>query len=63
MYCYGGSLYKKNGSLKSQLNRKPRQELSLTEETCFPGLKILKKNDDNKEDPVEMYYYYDNEDK
>lgn len=43
MYSYGGSLYKKNGSLKSQLNRKPRQKLPLTEETCFPGLKILKK--------------------
>lgn len=62
MYSYGGSLYKKNGSLKSQLNRKPRQKLPLTEETCFPGLKILK-NDDNKEDPDEIHYCYDNEDK
>lgn len=44
MYSYGGSLYKKNGSLKSQLNRKPPQKLPLTEETCLAGLKILKKD-------------------
>ena len=47
MYSYGGSLYKKNGSLKSQLNRKPQQKLPLIEETSLAGLKILKK-DDNK---------------
>ena len=43
MYSYGGSLYKKNGSLKSQLNRKPQQKLPLTEETCFAGLKNFKR--------------------
>ena len=47
MYSYGGSLYKKNSSLKSQLNCKPQQKLPLTEEYTFSGYNSYKKIVDN----------------
>ena len=52
MYNYGGTLYKKYGSLKGQLMRKPKVELPLVEETSFLGDKIIKSDKDierNKE--------------
>lgn len=52
MYNYGGTLYKKHGSLKGQLMRKPKVELPLVEETSFLGDKLVKSDKDierNKE--------------
>lgn len=46
MYNYGGTLYKKYGSLKEQLMHKPKVELSLVEETNFLGNKIVKSDKD-----------------
>ena len=41
MYSYGGSLYNKNGSLKSQLNRKPTIELTSEERQLMVRLTQL----------------------
>lgn len=48
MYNYGGTLYKKYGSLKGQLIRKPKVELPLVEETSFLGDKLVKNDKDIK---------------
>lgn len=57
MYNYGGTLYKKYGSLKCQLMRKPKAELPLVEETSFLGDKIVKSDKDierNKENTRDL---------
>ena len=48
MYSYGGTLYKKNGSLKSQLKRH-KAFLPLDNESTFMGVKTtIRANKDNK---------------
>ncbi len=48
MYNYGGTLYKKYGSLRGQLMRKTKVELPLVEETSLLGDKIVKSDKDIK---------------
>lgn len=48
MYSYYGSLYKKYGSLKGVLKRKPKEQLPLYEETSLGGIKLIKKDENKK---------------
>lgn len=48
MYSYYGSLYKKYGSLKGVLKRKPKEQIPLYEETSLGGIKLIKKDENKK---------------